>query len=42
MSEPDNDICPACGEHAGWDDEGLSECCGAKEANSDPDVDMER
>lgn len=27
--EPECDICPSCGEHAGFDEDG-SECCGAK------------
>lgn len=43
MSQPDIDICPACGEHAEFDeDTGESECCGSAPYDSDPDVDMER
>lgn len=36
------DICPECGEHAEFDEEGLSECCGVRPYNPDPDLDMER
>lgn len=42
MNQPDIDICPACGEHAEFDEDGVSECCGECPYNSDPDVDMER
>lgn len=31
---PECDICPACGEHAGFDEHG-SECCGVKPYNVD-------
>lgn len=44
MNEPDIDICPACGEHAEFDDGDASgsSCCGAKPYDTDPDLDMER
>jgi hypothetical protein len=41
-TEPDIDICSACGEHAEFDDETGSNCCGAEAYDSDPDIDMER
>lgn len=42
MNQPDIDICPACGEHAEFDEQGESECCGECPYDSDPDIDMER
>ncbi len=39
--QPDVDICPECGEHAEFGEEG-SECCGAGAYQTDPDTDMER
>lgn len=34
LDQPEIDLCPACGEHAAFD-EGGSECCGAKPYNVD-------
>ena len=42
MRQPDIDLCRECGEHTSFDEEGLSECCGAKPYDTDPDIDMER
>lgn len=43
---PDIDICSACGEHAEFEQDSdghvYSNCCGAGEINTDPDIDMER
>lgn len=38
MKQPDIDICSDCGEHTAFDEDGLSECCGAGEINTDPDL----
>ena len=37
-----SDICQDCKEHTEFDEDGLSECCGATPYNMDPDIDMER
>lgn len=40
-NQPDIDICPECGEHAEFDENG-STCCGVGPIDTDPGVDMER
>jgi hypothetical protein len=45
VSQPDIDICSACGEHAEFeetDDGCVSNCCGSGAYDTDPDIDMER
>lgn len=46
MKQPDIDICSACKDHAEFeetdDGECVSNCCGARAYNTDPDIDMER
>lgn len=41
-SQPDIGICTSCGEHAEFNKENESECCGSAPYNTDPDLDMER
>lgn len=41
-TQPDIDICTSCGEHAEFNEEGKSECCGSAPQDTDPDLDMER
>jgi hypothetical protein len=45
MTQTDFDICSECGEHAEFeetDDGCVSNCCGAKPYDTDPDINMER
>lgn len=37
-SQPDIDICSDCGEHASFDEEGVSECCGCAPYSTDYEV----
>lgn len=41
-TQPDCDICPDCGEHAEFDEDGGFECCGAGPYNVDCELNGDR